>query len=143
MERMVLPRLTLALEEQNFLKNYQSGFKRLHSTIDCLVRLESAIQETFKRDEYMVAVFLDIEKAYDMLWRHSITKAMKKLKLEDHLPEFVVNFLTDRKIRIKIGDYTSEQFLIENGIPQGSVLSCLLFSMAINSIFDEAIDIVK
>ena len=68
MERMVLPRLTLALEEQNFLKNYQSGFKRLHSTIDCLVRLESAIQETFKRDEYMVAVFLDIEKAYDMLW---------------------------------------------------------------------------
>ena len=143
MERMVLPRLTLVLEENNFINNFQSGFRRLHSTIDCLVRLESAIQETFRNFEYMIAVFLDIEKAYDMLWKYSISKALEKLKLVGHLPKFIVNFLNNRSIKVRIGDVLSEAFLLENGIPQGSVLSCILFSMVINSIFDEAIDIIK
>ena len=95
MERMVLPRLSIVLEENNFIKNYQSGFRRLHSTIDSLVRLESDIQETFLCNEYMIAVFLDIEKAYDMLWRYSVTQAMSELGLVGHLPYFIVNFLSN------------------------------------------------
>merc|ERR1711862_1040873 len=91
----------------------------------------------------MIAVFLDIEKAYDMLWRYSITKAMSELGFTGNLPNFIINFLSDRYIRVRVGDKLSDAFLIENGIPQGSVLSCLLFSMIINSIFDKAIDIVK
>ena len=39
------------LHENNFIHSYQAGFKRLHSTIDCLVRLESAIQDTFVEDK--------------------------------------------------------------------------------------------
>ena len=143
MERMVLPRLTLVLEEHNFIKNYQSGFKRLNSTIDCLVRLESAIQDTFVNNKFMIAVFLDIEKAYDMLWRYSILRAMDDLGLTGNLPNFIINFLSNRSIRVKVGDQLSDAYIIENGIPQGSVLSCLLFSMIINSIFDKAVDIVK
>ena len=129
MERMVLPRLTLVLECNNYIKKFQSGFRRLHSTIDSLVRLESAIQETFRNFEYMIAVFLDIEKAYDMLWKYAISKALAKLKLVGNLPKFIVNFLYNRSIRVRIGDILSEAFLLENGIPQGSVLSCLLFLM--------------
>ena len=91
----------------------------------------------------MIAVFLDIEKAYDMLWRYSIAQAMAKLGLVGHLPKFIMNFLNNRSIRVRIGDILSESFLIENGIPQGSVLSCLLFSMIINSIFNEAIEVEK
>ena len=140
---MVLPRLTLVLHENNFIHSYQAGFKRLHSTIDCLVRLESAIQDTFVEDKYMIAVFLDIQKAYDMIWRYAIFKAMHNLGLKGNLSNFIVNFLTNRSIRVRVGDVLSDEFLIENGIPQGSVLSCLLFSMIINSIFDNAVDIVK
>ena len=91
----------------------------------------------------MIAVFLDIEKAYDMLWRYSIAQAMSKLGLVGHLPKFIMNFLHNRSIRVRIGDVISESFLIENGIPHGSVLSCLLFSMVINSIFDKAVEVIK
>ena len=117
LERMVLPRLTIYLGSQNYLRNYQSGFRRLHSTIDSLVRLESAIMETFLKNEYLIAVFLDIEKAYDMLWRYSIAQAMEKMGLKGHLPKFIMNFLPNRSMRIKIGAYISESFIIENGIP--------------------------
>ena len=126
---LFLQRTTFIQDDRNYIHEYQSGFKRLHSTIDCLVRLESAIQETFLRDEYMIAVFLDIEKAYDMLWKYSISEVISNLGLVGHLAKFIINFLSDRSIRVRIGDKLSESYPIENGIPQGSVLSCQLFSM--------------
>ena len=63
MERMVLNRLIKQLDKCSYIKNYQSGFRKHHSTYDPLVRFEAAIQENFKRDEYLIAVFIDLEKA--------------------------------------------------------------------------------
>ena len=136
MEKMVLVRLTVVLEKEKFIKPYQSGFKKLHSTLDPLVRFENAIQETFKTDQYLVAVFIDLEKAYDMVWRHLVLSTLKRLGLKGNLPKFIKNFLSNRKIKVRIGDFLSQDFLLENGLPQGSVLSCMLFSIIINSIFE-------
>ena len=142
-EKMVLFRLTTFLEKIHFIQPYQSGFKKLHSTIDPLVRLESAIQETFIGDNYLVAVFIDLEKAYDMVWRQLVLKILSNIGLKGHLPEFIKNFLKDRLIKVKVGEFLSQAFILENGLPQGSVLSCILFSLIINSIFSKAQEIAK
>ena len=60
LEKMVLFRLTASLEKISFIKPYQSGFKKLHSTLDPLVRFEGAIQETFIKNDYLLAVFIDL-----------------------------------------------------------------------------------
>ena len=143
LERMVMFRLTSYLERQNFIKNYQSGFRKLHSTYDALTRFESAIQDTFKRKDYLVAVFIDLEKAYDMVWKHLVLKKLNELGLKGNLPEFISNFLKDRKIKVKIGDIISQAFDLDNGLPQGSVLSCVLFTLIINSIFEELEEVYK
>lgn len=72
MERMVLQRLLLYLQEHNVLSPNQSGFRKNFSTSDSLLFLECSIQETFLKNEYLVAVFLDIEKAYDTVWIHGL-----------------------------------------------------------------------
>ena len=138
MENMVLVRLTAYIESISFIKPYQSGFKKLHSTMDPLVRFTNAIQETFKEGDYLVAIFIDLEKAYDMVWRRLVLKILNDIGLTGHLPRFIENFLTNRKIKVKIGDFLSAAFILENGLPQGSVLSCILFSLIINSILEEA-----
>ena len=107
------------------------------------MRFESAIQETFINDEYLVAVFIDLEKAYDMVWQHLVLKILKKIGLKGNLPKFIANFLKNRKIKVKIGDVISQPFDLDNGLPQGSVLSCVLFLLIINSIFEEAEEIKK
>ena len=142
-EKMVLFRLTKELERNHIIKTYQSGFKKLHSTIDPLVRFESAIQETFLEGNFLVAVFIDLEKAYDMVWRHLVLKILSDTGLGGHLPHFIKNFLTNRTIKVKIGEFISPEFLLENGLPQGSVLSCILFSLIINSIFKDIEEIAK
>ena len=142
-EKMVLFRLTRYLEKNKIIQPFQSGFKKLHSTIDPLVRLESAIQETFLEDNYLVAVFIDLEKAYDMVWRRLVLQILSDIGLKGHLPTFIKNFLMDRVIKVKVGEFLSQAFLLENGLPQGSVLSCILFSLIINTIFNDAHEIAK
>ena len=102
-----------------------------------------AVQETFIKNDYLLAVFIDLEKAYDMVWRRLVLKILLDLGLKGHLPKFIENFLKNRKIRVRIGDILSQSFDLENGLPQGSVLSCLLFSLVINSIFEELSDDIK
>ena len=54
--------------------NVQSGFRKNRSTTDQLVRLESFVREAFVQKQHVVAVFFDLEKAYDTTWKHGIMK---------------------------------------------------------------------
>ena len=48
---------------------------------------------------------------------------------------WVMDFLNNRSIQVKIGKETSRRCLVENGTPQGSVISPLLFNIMINDVF--------
>jgi len=99
-----------------------------------LVLLEHNIQEAFRRREHLVAVFFDIRGAFDMTWRHGILEKLFRFGMRGRLPLFVKSFLTNRRFRLRNGsDYSSVRTL-ENGVPQGSTLSCTLFAIAINDI---------
>ena len=85
----------------------------------------------------MVAVFFDLEKAFDTTWKHGIMKDLHSLGLRGHLPLFIENFLKNRKFNVKINNTLSDPFDQEEGVPQGSILSPILFEIKINSIVKE------
>lgn len=62
------------LEKNHLLTNIQSGFRHNRSTIDQLFSLQMEINNAFENQQHLVAIFLDIEKACDMTWRHYIIK---------------------------------------------------------------------
>ena len=88
----------------------------------------------FNRNEHVVAVFFDLEKAYDRTWRYHILKSLKQTGLAGHLPAFIKNFLTNRIMKIRNGNIISDPYTQWEGVPQGSVLSCSLFTLAINGL---------
>lgn len=53
------------LEKRELLSTFQSGFRKSRSTTDALVLFENEAKKGFVMKEYMIAVFFDIEKAYD------------------------------------------------------------------------------
>ena len=71
-ERMVNKRLLFVLESKGVLNVQQSGFRKHRSTLEHLVHLEHCIAEAFANREFMIGIFLDIHKAYDMTWRNGI-----------------------------------------------------------------------
>lgn len=134
LEKMVSTRLVWCLERYNHLSPCQMGFRKNRSTIDNMVILENAIQNNFALRQHLVAVFFDIEKAYDMTWRYGILQTLHKWGYRGNLPLFIQSFLSDRKFRVRIGSITSTKYKLENGIPQGSTLSVNLFIIAVNNL---------
>ena len=134
MERMVNNRLIFYLEQNNILSEYQSGFRKQRSTTEQLIRLDTWVREGLANGEHVVAVFFDLEKAYDTTWRYGVLADLFKVGLRGHLPTFISQFLDDREFRVRIGPTFSDVHHQEMGVPQGSVLSVTLFSLKINSI---------
>jgi len=72
MERVVNGRLMI--EKRGLMASYQNGFRKRRSTVDALICLEDEIRKAQIKKETVVAVFLDVEKAYDMLWVESFNQ---------------------------------------------------------------------
>ena len=134
MEKIINKRLSWFLESNDALSPLQSGFRKNRSTIDHLVRLETFIRQAFVNGEHLTAVFFDLEKAFDTTWKYGIMKDLHDLGLRGNLPKFINNFLKNRSFHVKVGSTLSDPFNQEEGVPQGSILSPLLFEIKINSI---------
>ncbi|GBM30073.1 putative RNA-directed DNA polymerase from transposon X-element [Araneus ventricosus] len=134
LERMVGARLMYVLETSKWFTPSQSGFCKRRGTIDNLLKLETAIREAFVRRKHLVSIFFDMEKAYDLIWRHGILKDSSDIGLTGNLPLFIKKNLQTRIFQILIGNILSDNFNQQEGVPQGSVLSMLLFIIKINGI---------
>ena len=78
----------------------QSGFRKQRSTTDQLVRLETFVREAFVNKQHTVAIFFDLEKAYDTTWKYGIMKDLFDTGLRGRLPIFIGNFLKDRQFQV-------------------------------------------
>ena len=142
MEKIVNTRLIRTLNSKQFVNSNQFGYRTGRSTVDNLVKLQTDILEAFDRKEQLVAIFFDLEKAFDTTWRYGILRILHQLDIRGPLAKFVQNFLKERKFVSCIGTQMSAEYDQEQGVPQGSVLSCTLFLMAINEILSDLPNLV-
>lgn len=105
--------------------------------MDPAVCLEHDIRKAQINRESVVAVFFDIEKAFDMMWREGLLIKLGKLGIKGQMYRWIKDFLVGRAIKVRIGNSYSEKCMIENGTPQGSIVSPLLFSIMINDVFED------
>lgn len=62
------------------LAPYQYGFRQRRSTLDALIKLESDVKKAIIMKEDLVAVYFDIEKAYDMMWKERLLLKLGKIE---------------------------------------------------------------
>ena len=102
-ERMVNHSLMWFLEKNSILCPEQSGFRKPRSTIDALTQLTCHIEKGFKEKKHTIAVFFDLEKAYDTVWRPEILNHMLEMGLRGNLPAFAEGFLSFREFCVRVG----------------------------------------
>ena len=140
METMIAFRLNSHNERNNLISNNQSGFRKHRSTIDQLVRLSSEINMAFMENKAIGAIFLDLEKAFDLMWSTGTLVKLNKIGINGHMLNWIQHFLKGRKIQVRLGENMSDIFYLENGSPQGGVLSTTLFNVIMNTLSESLND---
>ena len=59
------------------------------SIIDQIIKLEYVVREAFIMKEHMVAIYFDLEKAYDTSWKYRIMKDLYNAGLRGRMPIFI------------------------------------------------------
>ncbi|CAD6208988.1 GSCOCG00010800001-RA-CDS [Cotesia congregata] len=131
---MVNKRLIWYLGKINWFTPAQNGFRKYHSTTLHLAQLQNFISNAFQHSLHVIAIQLDLQKAYEIVWKKRIVESLTELGINNNLLHYIKNFLSDRTIQVKVEETRSEFRTLENGVPQGSVISVTLFLIAINDI---------
>lgn len=116
------------ISRKNLIPPHQFGFRSKYATTEQIHRMTNSITAALERKEYCTALFLDVEKAFDKVWHKGL---LAKIKEAFPLPyyQLLKSYLEDRAFFVKVQESHSEVHSIEAGVPQGSVLGPVLYTL--------------
>ena len=140
MEKIIKDELMNYLEKNKLINKQQHGFvynkacnTNLLETMDTLTKLLSD-KESFD------LLLLDFAKAFDKVAHRRLNLKLEGYGICGKLLNWLKAFLTGRKQRVILGEFTSEWVKVNSGVIQGSVLGPLLFILFINDLVDYIIN---
>jgi hypothetical protein len=133
-EKLIKNRINKHLKENKIIVNYQSGFRKFRQTKDNLIHVIQKSIESFNRKRKIIALFFDISSAFDKVWHDGLLYKLEKIKTPTYLWKWICSFIDKRQSFVKVNTTNSNLFEIKTGVPQGAVLSPILFSIYINDI---------
>ena len=134
LEKVILTRLQDEVDTLNLIPNEQHGFRAHHSTTHQLLRVVEQITEGFNINHSTGAVFLDVSKAFDKVWHNGLVYKLLRSGMSLSLVKIIKSFLKNRTFQVKHLGSLSTIKPIVSGVPQGSILSPLLYNIFMHDI---------
>lgn len=135
-EKIIKNRLEHYIENDLIIPNIQFGFRKNKSCQDSLNLFTTEIYQAFLKRESLGALFIDIEGAFDNVNPSILINELKKLKIPSNIVKFIQNSITERTVHFYLNGTHIDTRTSRKGLPQGSILSPLLFNIYIHKILN-------
>ena len=140
-ETLIKNKLQWWVENKNFIPKSQSGFRKGRSTVDNLTNLVLDIEDSFNKKKDVLAAFLDISAAFDNVNVELLLTRLASIDCPLNLIQFIKFEMKERVITTEsTGDSIR---LVHKGVPQGGVLSPLLYCIYVAKITEDLPKSVK
>ena len=130
LERVVARQLKTHIDQNSLDNHFQSAYKAGHSTETALLKIKNDIHLNFAHGSATALVLLDLSAAFDTIEHALLLERLSDIfGLGESVLNWFASYLHGRTLSVKVKDTLSELIPLSFGVPQGSVLGPILFTM--------------
>ena len=120
----------------NTLNNEQYGFRKGCSTEAALHKIVHTIERRIRKKGFVLGTFLDIEGAFDNVSFKAIKTTLQNSKIDSVTCNWIYNMISNSITTVSL-KYSTKQFKITKGCPQGVVLSPVLWNLVVSNLLNK------